>query len=164
MALQHSRSKVVEDLYLEAERLGRADGLCWLPEWAGTWPGGQLASFSRSTDYVGNIERYYKAGFEKVMVINLKTDLHPSNLTNTLLQIVSHTRNKLGCQFEANAKAYLRKDGGAEPIVANVSEALPLGLEPNDEDKSCLRKASGERYAALESLLRRRKHGQTVRG
>jgi hypothetical protein len=136
-------SQEAETLYVKAETLEIGGGGLWfLPLWAGTWPGGQLAAFRRNAEFATNIRRYRDYfSPDQLMTIELKTELNERNLLATIQKLVRYIN--LGPHFEKLAEAQLRQDGVAAVGVKNASEALPDGLEPSEQDRAALQAAYG---------------------
>jgi hypothetical protein len=60
-AIEFSLSDEVENMYLNAESLFQkidSDKMYTLPDWALTWPGGQLSGIGRNGHFAANIQRY----------------------------------------------------------------------------------------------------------
>ncbi|KAK3242677.1 hypothetical protein CYMTET_47639 [Cymbomonas tetramitiformis] len=75
-AFQLSQSKEVAEMYRRAERLA---GRWRLPDWAITWPNGQLSSFTQNGRFMDNIERYLRyfdrSQIEVIEVMEQKYDI-----------------------------------------------------------------------------------------
>jgi hypothetical protein len=93
-AVKFGRSSEISSLYGQAERLFHPECLrqaskmnqrCILPDWAMTWPGGQLTGIGRNSEYIENILRYERVMrqvmlnhcAEKEMILIRKVNILP---------------------------------------------------------------------------------------
>eukprot|EP00557_Chaetoceros_sp_GSL56_P014353 CAMPEP_0176479070 /NCGR_PEP_ID=MMETSP0200_2-20121128/1540_1 /TAXON_ID=947934 /ORGANISM="Chaetoceros sp., Strain GSL56" /LENGTH=302 /DNA_ID=CAMNT_0017875083 /DNA_START=587 /DNA_END=1492 /DNA_ORIENTATION=- len=92
-ALKFGRSSEISNLYRQAERLFQPACLkeatamnqrCILPDWAMSWPGGQLAGIGRNSEYTVNISRYEKVMTKLVYNYCLENEMESSGKVNIL--------------------------------------------------------------------------------
>jgi len=98
-ALEYSTSRQVRKLYADAEAL--ADGTFKLPDWAITWPGGQLSGIGRNGAYATNIERYERVferkfgkGCRYVALVPLEHQSNQELLGDVLHQVISGLKHR----------------------------------------------------------------------
>lgn len=164
-AVEESRGEALGRLYDRAERLGlrQAAGAApvplaiWrLPEWASTWPGGQLAAFWHCGNYARNLRRYF-AHFrrDQVLVVEL-SELSERRLRATLGRITALLAPALGRAFK---RAVGARPPATEEVRSNASARLPEQLEPSRADMAAIKDLYGVSNAELFELLGDAYHG-----
>ncbi|CAJ1929069.1 unnamed protein product [Cylindrotheca closterium] len=91
-AIDYSRSQHIEDMYQRAESLGietvENRRFFRLPQWAVTWPGGQLSAIGRTSCFARNILRY-----ERVFS-STRSDKHKQALKHVSIFPIEFLRDK----------------------------------------------------------------------
>ena len=137
-----SLNKKIRELYSQAEKLTHED-IWFLPLWAGTFPGGQLASFAATGNYVQNICRYlHYFNREQIIVIDLVSDIaNATSVPGTLHRLIDHvskapsliqTEKDFQNIGRIKLKADLKNNVSTLHTKANAGLRLPSDQEPTD--------------------------------
>ena len=168
IAYQLSSSKSTRDLYAQAEQLtyaGNAQrcGLWFLPSWAGTFPGGQLASFAANGKYINNIRRYLRFfKREQIIVIDLQSDIaNISSVPVTLHRLLDHVAKAPSLiqtekYYRKIGRIILKKNAETIHTKKNVGSKLPAAQEPTDVTFKYLDEAYASSKEELFALLGKR--------
>lgn len=106
-AVKFGRSSEVSNLYCLAERLYSPECLrnaykmnqrCILPDWAMSWPGGQLTGIGRNSEYIENISRYERVMSQFIHSYCIEKELKLSGKIN-LLPLANLSNNSLLLEF-----------------------------------------------------------------
>ncbi|GFH46592.1 hypothetical protein CTEN210_03066 [Chaetoceros tenuissimus] len=178
-ALAYGQSEAVSTLYTNAEKLFSENkelkkGYI-LPDWAMTWPGGQLSGIGRNAQFVENINRYENV-FQKQRRENSNELLPQQNRVNILplqqlkdmtmvksflvqvLENVALRRDDLQRQeFLAAVKSFQESKNNVQIVHRNSTAAVQsYGSMDHDKEKEFLDEELKMELSKLESLCKER--------
>lgn len=144
-----STSSKVEKMYTDAEALAGevlAGSKQVLPDWAITWPNGQLSAAARNGRFADNIQRWHKhfdpKQFEYVEVTELSNDL-------------GGVLGRLQKLLPADYSGQFPEGQPERKLRMNPSSKLSDALEPTEDDLGVLAKYYREHNARLFKLIGR---------
>lgn len=160
-AVEFGTSEEISNLFVQCERLfpsqyliecSRKNRTCILPDWAMSWPGGQLAGIGRNAEFVDNIIRYEKVVKAvathyvdgkteepniKVNILPLKYLSHDTLLRSFLVQIlVQASQRKNGSQRKIYVEALRNFKSSCIPldkVRRNPNPARTLSSQSNNK-------------------------------
>eukprot|EP01065_Artemidia_motanka_P037187 TRINITY_DN4549_c0_g1_i4.p1 TRINITY_DN4549_c0_g1~~TRINITY_DN4549_c0_g1_i4.p1 ORF type:complete len:407 (+),score=76.17 TRINITY_DN4549_c0_g1_i4:51-1223(+) len=138
-ALQRGLTAESQEMWARAEALPNT----WvLPDWALTWPGGQLGAMAHLGDYAGNIRRWQRHfDKERFCVVELK-QLSAESLPATL--------RRMAVLLPERCRPRDAELAAARPLHANASSAL--GPPPSEGEIAAVRRHYSTSRAAVEQL------------
>ena len=178
-ALAYGQSETVSTLYANAEKLFSENKElkegCVLPDWAMTWPGGQLSGIGRNAQFAENINRY-ETVFQKQMGEDSNELLPQQTMVNILplqqlkdmtmvksflvqvLENVAFRRNDLQRQdFFAAVKSFQESKNNVQNVHRNsIAAVQSYGSIDNGKEKEFLEELLKMELSNLESLCKER--------